>query len=136
MMKTWFWLCKRNALAHRVVIVSYAWRRSRSLAKFASFIFAASFGFADHAFAACTTTAGVMTCTVGTTNDTVDATGLPANAASLRDAIIQVNSVAPPPAGQTHVINLPASFVGTSFKVTLFKFARELCRHIIQSHAV
>jgi hypothetical protein len=74
------------------------------------------------AHAACTISAGVMTCTPSTTNDTIDSTGLPANAASLRDAIIQINSVAPPPAGLTHVINLPASFVGTSFKQTLFKF--------------
>jgi hypothetical protein len=74
------------------------------------------------AHAACVSSAGVMTCTPSTTNDTVDSTGLPANAASLRDAIIQINSVAPPPAGQTHVINLPGSFVGTPFKVTLFKF--------------
>jgi hypothetical protein len=74
------------------------------------------------AVAACATNASVMTCTLTTTTDTVDTTGLPANAASLRDAIIQVNSVAPPPSGQTHIINLPANFVGTSFKVTLFKF--------------
>jgi hypothetical protein len=77
---------------------------------------------AYNAYAACTTTAAVMTCTPSTTADTVDSTGLPANAASLRDAIIQINSVAPPPAGQTHIINLPASFIGTSFKVTVFKF--------------
>ena len=77
---------------------------------------------AQTAFAACTTAASVMTCTVSSTADTVDATGLPANAVSLRDAIIQVNSVAPAPAGQTHIINLPASFIGTSFKVKLFKF--------------
>ncbi|HNY48362.1 MAG TPA: hypothetical protein PKN64_15505, partial [Casimicrobium sp.] len=61
------------------------------------------------AVAACATNASVMTCTLTTTTDTVDTTGLPANAASLRDAIIQVNSVAPPPSGQTHIINLPAN---------------------------
>lgn len=77
---------------------------------------------ASQSVASCAISSGVMTCTVTTTNDTVDSTGLPANAASLRDAIIQVNSVAPPPSGQTHIINLPANFVGTSFKVTLFKF--------------
>jgi Bacterial Ig-like domain (group 3)/Fibronectin type III domain len=72
--------------------------------------------------AACSVAASVMTCAVTTTNDTVDAIGSPANAASLRDAIIQINAVAPPPAAQTHIINLPASFIGTAFKVTLFKF--------------
>jgi hypothetical protein len=60
---------------------------------------------AAQSVASCAISSGVMTCTVSTTNDTVDSTGLPANAASLRDAIIQVNSVAPPPAGQTHIIN-------------------------------
>ncbi len=74
------------------------------------------------ASANCTLASNVMTCTVSTTNDTLAGSALPADAASLRDAIIQVNSVAPPPAGQTHIINLAASFIGTSFKVTRFKF--------------